>query len=234
MENEGQSVTDSTPVAPQPTAPAPAPAQPETDWKAEAEKWKALSRKNEDQSKANYGELQTLRQQQDTQQQLLRTLAEKAGVQVDAETPEQLKSRLAEVQGQLKQRDVESAVASKAAALGIDPQLLLDSRSFANKLSALDPAAPDFTTQVESLVSDASSDNRFKTRKTPPVQQPSGDFSGQADASMQQWTREKATQMAKDNPEALLKAIDAGLLANLGFAPRKKHQETSLFRKPKK
>jgi hypothetical protein len=217
-----------TTVTPTPTAPAAT--QTEKDWQADAEKWKALARKHEDQSKDNFSELQTLRSQQESQQSILKALAEKAGIQLDADNPDQLKAKLADVQQQLKTNSVETSVRAKAAEYKLDADALLDSKSATAKLNGLDPSDPQFADKVDQVVRELAGDNRYKTRKNPPVNQPSGDFNGTADDSGQQWTREKATAMAKSDPDALMKAIDAGLLRNIGFAPRKQKSETSLFR----
>lgn len=64
--------TDPEPTEDQPTQPEPTPAADETDWKAEAEKYKALSRKHEQRAKQNAGaakELDELKAAQLTEQE---------------------------------------------------------------------------------------------------------------------------------------------------------------------
>lgn len=54
--------------------------QPDTDWKAEADKWKSLARKHEEQAKANVAAAQRLAQIEDEQKTEAQKLTERASI----------------------------------------------------------------------------------------------------------------------------------------------------------
>lgn len=224
----------------EPVQPAPAPAAPPappadtTDWKAEADRWKAQARKNEDRSKANHTELT----QRD---EVLRLIAEKVGVPFDGKPdPAVLTRRLEEQTTLARQRAVELAVFSSAAGK-VDATALLDSRDFMSKASALDPDAADFRDRVAEIVAEASTQPRYQFQQgpgqpapaaatqapaAPPAASSGADFSG-APGGNRLWTQadlDKATRPGAD-PAILSKAINDGLLVNLGIGkPKQRHR----------
>ena len=208
------------PVAPPATPPA---QPPQVDANPEAEKWKALSRKNED-------NLRETRQQLERQQAVLRTLAEKVGVEFDDKPdPEKLAAQVVQAQADARQRAVELAVYRAAANAGANADLLLDSRAFMAKAGDLDPSAPDFADRVKEYATQAVQSNPTLAAQQQPVTQPAeqppaqpaaplpassgGDFSG-APGGQRPWTED---DIANASPEALVKAMNDGLLAHMGI-----------------
>jgi hypothetical protein len=245
----------------QPQAPAPAAAD-ATDWKArfdtaqaeaarlkaEADQWKAQSRRQEQRSKTNHQELQQERG-------LLRLVAEKLGVEYDDRPdPEVLQQRLSEQTTLARQRAVELAVYQQAAgAQNLNASSLLDSREFMSRTAALDPDAGDFRSVLADLVRDAAGQPRYQfaqppvpvqetvqppvqQQAQPPVQTPrppqppapasGADFSG-APRQSPLWTeadyqRYKDTSNSADRDGKIIsKAIADGLLVNLGIGKPK-------------
>jgi len=70
-----------------------------------------------------------------------------------------LTQQLTATQEQARQAAVELAVFRSAAAAGVDPDAVLDSRAFLTKVEGLDPAAADFTTQVTAALTEAATAN---------------------------------------------------------------------------
>ncbi|MFD9920647.1 hypothetical protein ACFWXR_14335 [[Kitasatospora] papulosa] len=137
----------------------------ETNWQAEAEKWKAQARKHEDRSKNTTTELQR-------QSALLAQLAEKAGIKLDdgKPDPEKLTQQLTATQGKARQSAVELAVYRAASKHAADPDALLDSRGFLQQVDDLDPDADDFTTRVGDAIKAAVDSNpKLKTAPAPPA-----------------------------------------------------------------
>lgn len=198
------------------------PEEPEKDWRAEAEKWKKLSRKNETNARDNARKLGELESQTTKQAELLKTLAEKAGVSLEEEKPE---VRISKIEDERRQLAIENAVIRKAVAAGADPDALLDSRSFVNGLRDLDPSSGSFTADVEAAIQEAVENNsryRSKTEpKKPAVKQAGADFRG-APVTERQWTREDAMNASTEELNA---AMEKGLLKNLGFGPSKGSQK---------
>jgi hypothetical protein len=206
--------------------------------KQEADTWKAQSRRQEQRSKANHQELQN-------RDALLRLVAEKVGVEFDDRPdPEILQQRLEAQTTLARQRAVELAVYTQAAQAGtVNAVALLDSREFMTRTSALDPEAADFPSQVADLVKEAAGQPRYQFQQPPapqpppepqqqaPAQPPApqppapssgADFSG-APGQGSQWTQadydrymEGASKYDRDGT-VLSKAIEAGLLVNLGI-----------------
>jgi nucleotide-binding universal stress UspA family protein len=80
----------------------PTPPAGEVDWQKEAEKWKALSRKNEESAKANAGaaaELQTIKDSQLNAEQKAQKAAEKAVAEATAAKTELARYRVAASKG---------------------------------------------------------------------------------------------------------------------------------------
>lgn len=121
------------------------------------------------------------------QADFMKKMASLFGVTTDDEkppTPEQLAQQLAEEQTRTKASDdrarqttVELAVYKTAGAHGGDPDALLDSRSFANAIAKLDPAADGFDTEVGKAVKaavEAHPKLAAKTPETKPEPTPAG------------------------------------------------------------
>lgn len=186
------------PAQPEPTAPA-AP-EPATEPKAKAPKFEgefdpakfetlvANIRGDVDAEKAKReaAEAQVKKVQQD-QADFMKKMANLFGVETDEQkppTPEQLAEQLAEAQTRTKvsddrarQTQVELAVYKTAGIHGGDPDALLDSRSFANAIAELDPAAADFGGQVGKAVKAAVDGNAKLAAKVPaaePAPTPAG------------------------------------------------------------
>lgn len=252
-------------VPPQPAAPAQPPAtqeSPETDWKAQAEaaqvsiaaakaeadRWKAQSRVQEQRSKANHAELKN-------RDAVLRQIAEKVGIEFDDRPdPEELTRKLDEAQTVARQRTVELAVYTTAAQAGGNASALLDSREFMSRTAALDPDAADFPSQVADLVREAARQPKYsaptpdpltpQVTQQPAQQQPAAqfqqppapaappasssgaDFSG-APGGNRLWTQaDLDAAIARDRDGTIVsKAIEDGLLVNLGVGkPRTKNR----------
>jgi hypothetical protein len=116
-----------------------------------------------------------------------------------------------------------------AAAEQVDGNALLDSRTVAAELAELDPAAADFKQRVAETVAKAAADPRYKPAAAPepaPVPAPEpptipksgSEFSG-ANNGPRQWTQEDVDHAM---PDELQKAINQGLLKNLGFGPKRR------------
>ncbi|WP_428956218.1 hypothetical protein [Streptomyces sp. cg35] len=113
----------------------------------------------------------------DDQADLMKRVAEAFGIQTDEAKPptlEELASQLEESRGETKasrdetrQMKVELAVYRTAAGHGGDPDALLDSRSFANAISKLDPAADGFDKAVGEAVKAAVDSNAKLAAKVP-------------------------------------------------------------------
>lgn len=105
---------------------------------ADVEKWKALSRKNEQTAKAK-------NETDAAQKKLLAEVAAKLGISTaDGQpTAEQITAQLEAAQRDAASRSRELAVLRAAGPLGADGDALLDSRAFAAVLDGLDPAEPE-------------------------------------------------------------------------------------------
>lgn len=99
-------------------------------------------------------------------QETLQSVAKALGLLPDdgPVDPEKLTQDLTTSRDEARQAKVELAVFKAAGTAGADPDALLDSRSFANKIGALDPAADDFPAKVSAAITDAITANpKFKT-----------------------------------------------------------------------
>lgn len=137
----------------------------ETNWQAEAEKWKAQARKHEDRSKTTNSELQR-------QADLLAKLAQKAGIELDdgKADPEKLAQQLSASQDKARQSAVELAVYRAAGKHSADADALLDSRGFLKQVDGLDPDCDDFAAKVGDAIKAAVESNpKLKTAPAPPV-----------------------------------------------------------------
>lgn len=83
--------------------------------------------------------------------------------------PEQLTRQVADAQAAQKQAAIELAIYKTATTHEGDPTALLDSRSFLEKVSNLDPSAEDFQTQISDTIKQAVADNpKLKTASQVP------------------------------------------------------------------
>jgi hypothetical protein len=118
-----------------------------TDWKAEAEKWKALSRQNEGKAKANAG----------AAEQWAKVAGLFEGEKPDAD---QLAAKLTDAQRQAQTwqdsagaAQVENIVLRTAYRLGANADRILDSRAMCDEIDDLEPeGAADFAAQVEAKI----------------------------------------------------------------------------------
>lgn len=86
----------------------------------------------------------------------------------EATDPAKLTEQLTASQAEIRVTKVENAVLRSAGKHGADPEALTDSRSFLAKLGSLDPAAEDFTTQVDTAIKAAVDSNpKLKTGRAP-------------------------------------------------------------------
>jgi hypothetical protein len=112
----------------------------------------------------------------------------------------------------LNRRTAVTAVHAAAASIGIDADTLLDSKTFYNQVTSLDPDSPGFRRQVQQMVAGAAG-------RSLPAAPPVAPAQPAAPAGPRQWTRD---DVDKSTPAECAAAIDAGLLRDLGCAPRRK------------
>ena|SRR3989442_4906341 len=107
---------------------------------------------------------------------------------------------------------IELAVTQAAPAHQADPAALLDSEQFVSALRGLEPGAPGFTGRVSAAVKAAAeADARFRAAA------PEGGGAGTQPPA--QWTRD---DVKRHSPDEVTKAIDDGLLRDLGYPPRRR------------
>lgn len=190
---------------------------------AERDEWRQFSRKHERTAEQLQGAL-------DKQDALIRTLAEKAGVEIDgAPDPAKLAEQLTNAQQSAQDRARELAIFRAATGVA-NADKLLDSRQFMLKTAGLDPASSDFADQVKALVAATVTADPTLAATVPVVPAPTtpvpppalpassgADFSG-APPGDGQWTD---ADVAAATEEQMVKAMEAGQLRNLGFSPRR-------------
>lgn len=215
-------------VVPAPTAAAPAVAGADeaaaalAKATAERDEWKSFARKHERSS-------EQLQAQLEQQQALLRTLAEKAGVEVDGKPdPAKLAEQLTSAQNAAQDRARELAIFRAAAGANANADLLLDSRQFMAKTASLDTTSTDFADQVKALVAETVAANPTLAATPPPPTVPatappvtpvaSGANFGGAAGGPRQWTQQ---DVDRATPDEVAKAISAGLLSDMGVGRRK-------------
>lgn len=139
---------------------------------------------------------------------------------------EQARSDIAQRDTTLRQQQVELAVLRNAAKHGAVGDALLDSRSFMTQVGSLDPAAGDFAERLgEAIKTAAEANPQYKAAKAAPepkappsVARSGGEFNG-APGGNRQWNLDDVQRASASDVVA---AQDAGLLIDLGYAPRKK------------
>lgn len=183
------------------TVEQPEPAQSETDWKAEADKWKALARKNEERAKANAAADGAARRLQSELEQ------ERAAKQSDLDT---LQSQVSELQSA---RDAESRARREAEVRAAAAGKLADP---ADALRLLDVESLD-TADIAAAVDRLVQEKPYLAGGTPRR------FEGAADAGprdgdsvvgAKQLTAEDVKQL---NPDQIAEAFAAGRMKSLGF-----------------
>lgn len=171
-----------------PAAPAepPAPADPSTtegdpaEPNAELPEWarKSLTKANKEAAAARAAAKQAKDDAAAAQQNLVQSIGKALGLVQDNEEPtvESLTSSLRErdknltsTQAALAAQRAENAVLRVAGNLNADADALLDSRGFTEKLAAVDPAATDYASQVETLVkAEVESNARYRKVQVAP------------------------------------------------------------------
>lgn len=160
------------------------------------------------------------------------------GLAPEEVTPEQIaaqrdaeRQRADEQASAARTAAVELAVYRAAQTAGADGNKLLDSRSFADSIAGLDPAAADFGQRVSAAITTATTAHpEWKTApvpppvdpSVPPVPQPppvprSGAEFGQAPPGERMWTPEDE---ARATPNEVVEAMDKGLLPGFGAKRR--------------
>ena len=183
-------------------AEAPAVEQSETDWKAEAEKWKALARKNEERAKANAAaDAAAKRLQQELEQVETAKSADLTALQQKVE--ELAAEREAEARAR-REAEVRAAAAGKLADPS-DALRLLDVGSF--------DSADEIAAAVDRLVAEkpylaGGSPRRFEGAAD------AGPRDGDPVGGQRQLNQDDLRSM---NPDQIAEAFAAGRLKNLGF-----------------
>ncbi|MFS4103767.1 hypothetical protein [Streptomyces sp. PD-S100-1] len=183
--------TAPAPTPPEPTAPAtpqPEPSQPnQPEPKAKAPKFegdfdpakfeKLVENIRGDVAAEKAKREAAEKKSQEEQAAFMKRVAAAFGIETDEQKPptlEELAKQLEESRGETKasrdetrQTRVELAVYKSAVKHGADPDALLDSRTFAQAVSKLDPTVSDFNAQVEKAITDAvAANSKLKAKPT--------------------------------------------------------------------
>jgi hypothetical protein len=217
--------------------PAPAEADSVDKLPAWAQKLLTDTRKEAAANRARAKEHETeLAALKDKSQQQLDGIAKALGLKPEEATPEQImaerdaeRTKAEQASAETRATRVELAVFRAAAAAQADGNALLDSRSFVASLAGLDPSADGFGQQVsEAITAALEAHPQWKLPTAAPAQpappvpaappsvpksSPGGGFTG-APNGPRQWTEE---DVANASPAETQKAINDGLLENLGF-----------------
>ena len=232
------------PATGEPDAPSP-PSATDSRTADEAAKWKALARKHEDQNKATRSELEkvqaALAADKDEQARRMDAFAVALGLKSGDEPPdpaklaeelersrEQHKAELERQAAEIRQRDLRLAVLTQAPSLDANGALLMDSMSFLGKINGLDPSAEDFGERLgEAIKAAAEANAQYRLAPAPAPEQPKpppavarsgGEHNGTPGGNRQLNLADVEHML----PREVAEAQDAGLLMDLGFAPRKK------------
>jgi hypothetical protein len=113
----------------------------------------------------------------------------------------------------LNRRAAVAAVRGEAARIGADAEALLDSQAFFSQVTALDPDEAAFPRRVRDLVSAAVVQRAAAPAlaPVPQAQQP----------QPRQWTLD---DVEAASPSEVIEAGEAGLLRDLGYAPKRKRR----------
>jgi hypothetical protein len=160
----------------------------------------------------------------DEQAAFMKKVAAAFGIETDEAkppTPEELAKQLDEARGETKesraqarQTQVELAVYKTAGKHGGDPDALLDSRTFANAISKLDPSAADFDEQVGKAVKTAVDSNKKLAAKAPEPKEPEPTPAGGAPMDGAGGSKKQLTgaDIARMTPKQIKQATDEGRL----------------------
>lgn len=164
---------------------------------------------------------------EDKQAAFLKAIAKAAGLaEEDKPDPEALTRQLEDARGAEKQRRTENMVLRLAPALGADPDVLLDSTSFLNALSGLDPEDRDGVQDVISDFQKKSTRYNLPTAKaddgepkTTEPKKPAGrsgaDLNGSA-SKPRQWTQAELDAASKAGRNRdIVDAQEKGLLDDI-------------------
>ncbi|MFD5711332.1 hypothetical protein ACFWHW_13195 [Streptomyces pharetrae] len=128
-------------------------------------------------------------------------------------TPEEIAQKAQESDQQARQATVKLAVFQTASKHGADPEALLDSASFERAISKLDPTADTFAANVEAAIKKAVEANPRLKAQSQQQAPPKGGFDmNNGTAGKRQLTAAEVEKLAKDDPAALVKAREDGLL----------------------
>ncbi|MET9848878.1 hypothetical protein [Streptomyces ossamyceticus] len=128
-------------------------------------------------------------------------------------TPEQIAQKAQESDQQAREATVKLAVFQTAGKHGADPEALLDSASFARSIAKLDPSADTFAASVDSAIKKAVEGNsRLKAQTAPSVPGKGGFDMNNGSTGKRQLTAAEVDHLSKNNPAALVKAREEGLL----------------------
>lgn len=118
----------------------------------DSDSWKKKSRTWEKRAKADAKRIRDLeKQQQDFQDSIATALGLKKGENAD---PKQLAQDLSAKDEEISAMKLENSILRAAPSLGVDGDMLLDSRSFSQKVEDLDPDSGDFRKDLQSLIRD--------------------------------------------------------------------------------
>ena len=112
----------------------------------------------------------------------------------------------------LNKRAAIAAVRQEAARLGVDGDVLLDSKRLYDQVAALDPDEPGFAGRVREMVGSAA--GRVGGR-------PAAETHQDRREEPRQWTE---ADVDRATPAEVAEAQEAGLLIDLGYAPIKRRR----------
>lgn len=153
-----------TPAAPAPAAPATPAAPAATEWDGKVESLpEPVQKMIRDLRGENADKRTKLTTAEQAQQKAIRALAAAAGIELpggeEAADPAALASQLTASQQATQTLQREHQVLLSAITAGADHGALLDSRSFLEKVAALDPSAEGFAAEVDAAVKAATEAN---------------------------------------------------------------------------
>jgi hypothetical protein len=107
---------------------------------------------------------------QEAKTEFAQKIAAALGITPEGQAPDPaaLQSQIVEREGQLRRERIENAAYRRAAGLGANPDLLLDSNAFLTAVHQLDPTAADFATRLDAVVSSAVTTNPLLKAGTQP------------------------------------------------------------------
>jgi hypothetical protein len=112
-----------------------------------------------------------------------------------------------------------AAVRTEAERAGVDAEKLLDSQKFVDRLTAMNIEEADFPRRVRDLVRSAAP----AAPAIPAVPAKKPDAVPPEPREPAQWTREDLARN-RNNPKVIQDAMAAGLLSDLGVAPRRRRR----------